>query len=37
MDYLLVIYVPNSDVEKVKNAVFNAGAGKYKNYDQCCW
>jgi hypothetical protein len=24
-------------VEEVKNAVFEAGAGKLGNYDSCCW
>ena len=37
MDYLLVVYVPLSDVEKIKKALFDAGAGKYQHYDQCCW
>lgn len=37
MDYLLAVYVPITDVEQVKKALFDAGAGKYKHYDQCCW
>ncbi len=28
-------YVPISEAEKVKNALFVAGAGKIGNYDQC--
>jgi len=24
-------------VEKVKTALFNAGAGRIGNYDSCCW
>jgi len=24
-------------VEKVKQALFNAGAGRIGNYDSCCW
>jgi len=35
--FQLIFYVPPSHLEKVKNAVFKAGAGRYKNYDQCCW
>lgn len=37
MDYLLAVYVPINDVEKVKHALFEAGAGRYQHYDQCCW
>ena len=28
-------YVPVKDAEKVKNAMFHAGAGKIGNYDRC--
>lgn len=35
--YQLIIYIPQSHCETVKQALFNAGAGKYKNYDQCSW
>ena len=28
-------YVPVKDSERVKNAMFQAGAGKIGNYDQC--
>ena len=35
--YQLIFYVPATHLEKVKNALFSVGAGKYKNYDQCCW
>jgi len=35
--YKLIFYVPVSDVETVKHAVFAAGAGIYQHYDQCCW
>lgn len=31
----LSFYVPETHLEKVKLAVFNAGAGKIGNYDQC--
>ena len=33
----LVFYVPESALEKVKEALFRAGAGRIGNYDQCCW
>jgi hypothetical protein len=32
-----VFFVPVGDVESVKRAVFDAGAGKIGNYDRCCW
>ena len=35
--YKLCFYVPESDLERVKNALFAKGAGHYKAYDQCCW
>jgi hypothetical protein len=35
--YKLVFFVPPEALEKVKNAVFDAGAGKIGNYDRCCW
>lgn len=33
----LVVYVPESHLEKVKGALFAAGAGRLGNYDHCCW
>lgn len=33
----LVVYIPESDLETVKQAMFGAGAGRIGNYDQCCW
>ena len=36
-NYQLVVYVPESHVETVKEALFNAGAGHYGTYDCCCW
>lgn len=33
----LVVYIPESDLEKVKNAMFDAGAGRIGSYDRCCW
>ena len=35
--YQLIFYVPETHLEEVKNALFSAGAGNYKNYDKCCW
>lgn len=35
--YKLVFYVPEDQAEAVKIAVFNTGAGKIGDYDQCCW
>lgn len=35
--YKLVYYIPESHLESSKTAIFNAGAGKFTNYDQCCW
>lgn len=35
--YLLVTYVPEESLEKVKSAVFTAGAGKIGNYSHCSW
>ena len=35
--YKLCFYVPEPHVEKVKLAVFAAGAGKIGDYDSCCW
>lgn len=31
----IIFYVPQNDGEKVKEAMFNAGAGIIGNYDQC--
>jgi structural hemagglutinin/hemolysin toxin protein RtxA len=33
----LSVYVPEDYAEAVKGALFEAGAGKLGNYDQCCW
>ena len=35
--YRLDVYVPDSHVEAVKTAIFQAGAGNFGNYDSCCW
>ena len=31
----LVVFVPNSHAQEVRNAIFNAGAGHIGNYDSC--
>jgi hypothetical protein len=33
----LIFYVPLTHAEKVKEAVFRAGAGQLGNYDCCSW
>ena len=33
----IVVYFPSKEKEIVKSAMFNAGAGKIGNYDQCCF
>ena len=33
----LEFYVPEEHCEKVKSAVFEAGAGRIGNYDCCAW
>ncbi|WP_117234752.1 NGG1p interacting factor NIF3 [Vibrio maerlii] len=33
----IVFFVPIEDAEKVKDAVFAAGAGKIGDYDRCCF
>lgn len=35
--FKLEIYIPETHVEKVKAAIFAAGAGKIGCYDCCCW
>ncbi|PHQ82307.1 MAG: NGG1p interacting factor NIF3 [Coxiella sp. (in: Bacteria)] len=35
--YKLTVYIPESHLEQVKDALFAAGAGRYKNYDRVCW
>lgn len=37
MLYQIYFYAPESHVEAVKNAMFNAGAGRIGNYDCCSW
>lgn len=33
----LCFFVPKTHLEQVKNAVFDAGAGRIGDYDQCSW
>jgi len=33
----IVVYIPDSHLELVKNAMFQAGAGRVGNYDCCSW
>ena len=35
--YKICVYVPNSHLDQVKDALFKAGAGKIGHYDCCAW
>jgi hypothetical protein len=35
--YKICVYVPELSVENVKQALFDAGAGRIGDYDCCCW
>jgi hypothetical protein len=35
--FKLCFFVPDSHLETVKTALFQAGAGRIGHYDQCCW
>lgn len=35
--YKLVFFVPETHVDSVKSAVFEAGGGYYDKYDNCSW
>jgi len=35
--YKLGVYIPETHVDEVKQAIFAAGAGRIGNYDNCCW
>jgi hypothetical protein len=35
--YKLTVYIPQTHLEPVKDALFAAGAGRYANYDCCAW
>lgn len=37
MQYKIVVYVPEAQAERVKEALFAAGAGGYELYDKCAW
>lgn len=37
MMYSLTYYIPLSDHARVKQALFDSGAGKIGQYDECCW
>lgn len=37
MRFKLEIYVPVPDAQRVKNALFEVGAGRVGAYDCCCW
>lgn len=35
--YKLAYLVPEDHLTSTKQALFDAGAGRYPHYDQCCW
>ena len=35
--YQLIFYVPETHLERVKTALFYAGAGKMAGYEHCAW
>lgn len=35
--FKLCFYVPESHLEPVKQAIFDAGGGCIGDYEQCCW
>lgn len=35
--YKLTVFIPDTHLDVVKNALFNAGAGQIGNYSHCCW
>lgn len=35
--YKIIFFAPTTHVEQVKLAMFNQGAGKFNNYEQCAW
>ena len=35
--YKISVFIPESHLESVKSAMFNAGAGKIGDYDCCSW
>ena len=37
MRYHIICYVPRGHVDSVKCAMFDAGAGRFEGYRDCCW
>ena len=35
--YQISVYVPKTHINRVKTALFNAGAGRIGQYDSCAW
>ena len=35
--YKICVYIPETHLQQVKDALFSAGAGRIGNYDSCCW
>lgn len=35
--YSLTVYIPDTHVEEVKQALFKLGVGDFGNYTHCCW
>ena len=35
--YKICVFTPEDAAEQVKQAMFEAGAGKIGDYDSCCW
>ena len=35
--YKIVFFVPEAQLEEVKEAVFATGAGRIGDYEHCCW
>lgn len=35
--YKICVYIPEEALEKVKNSMHKAGAGRIGNYDSCSW
>ncbi len=35
--YKISVFVPENDAERVKQSMFDTGAGRIGDYDCCCW
>lgn len=35
--YKITVYIPSAELENVKQAMFDQGAGQLGDYDHCCW